>query len=78
MNYEEASTIEVKKVMAREEIEPLMIRTKKSNPMVVINTHKLIVNDPKLAPRYLVVQEQALTHFEYMFRLLGGDSMQAC
>ena len=46
--------------------------------MVVINTHNLIANDPKLAPRYLVVQEKVVTHFENMFRLLGYDSMQAC
>ena len=45
--------------------------------MVVITTHNLIANDPKLAPRYLAAQEQAITHFEDMFRLLGDDSMQA-
>jgi len=42
--------------------------------MVVINTHNLIANDPKLAPRYLATQEQAVTHFEDMFRFLGDDS----
>ena len=66
----------MKKVMAREEIEPLMIRVEQSNPMVVISTHNLIANDPKLAPRYLATQEQAVTHFEDMFRFLGDESMQ--
>jgi alkylhydroperoxidase/carboxymuconolactone decarboxylase family protein YurZ len=78
MNHEEARATEMKKVMAREEIEPLMIRVEQSNPIVVISTHNLIANDPNLAPRYLVAQEQAVTHFEDMFRLLGDDSTQAC
>ena len=46
MNHEEASSAEMKKVMAREETKPLMRRAAQSNPMVVINTHNLIVNDP--------------------------------
>ena len=54
-----------------------MIRVKQYNLMAVISTHNLIANDPKLAPRYLVAQEQVVTHFEHMFRLLGDDSMQA-
>jgi len=78
MNHEEARTIELKKVMEREETEPLMIRAEQSNPMVVINTDNLIANDPKLAPRYLVAREQVITQFEDMFRLLGDDNMQAC
>ena len=78
MNHEEARTIELKKVMEREETEPLMIRVEQSNPMVVINTDNLIANDPKLAPRYLVAREQVITQFEDMFRLLGDDNMQAC
>jgi len=45
--------------------------------MAVISAHNLISNDPQLAPRYLVAQEQAITHFEDMFRLLGDDNMQA-
>lgn len=55
-----------------------MIRAEKSNPMALINTHNLIANDPQLAPSYLAAQEQAITHFEDMFRLLGDDNMQAC
>ena len=78
MNHEEARAVEMKKVMAREETKPLMIRVEQSNPMVVISTHNLIANDPKLAPRYLVAQEQAVTHFEDMFRFLGDENMQPC
>ena len=55
-----------------------MIRAEQSNPIAVINTHNLIANDPKLAPKYLVAQEQVVTHFEDMFKLLGDDSKQAC
>jgi len=44
--------------------------------MIVISTHNLISNDPQPAPRYLVDQEQSITYFEDMFRLLGDDSMQ--
>jgi len=76
MNHEEERAIEMKKVMTREETEPLMTRAEQSNQMAVINAHNLIANDPKLAPRYLAAQEQAVTHFEDMFRLLGVDNMQ--
>ena len=61
MNHEEARAAEMKKVMAREETKSLMIRVEQSNPMDVINTHNLIANDPKLAPRYLPAQEQVVT-----------------
>ena len=77
MNHEEARATEMKKIMAREETKPLMIRAEQSNPMVVINTHNLIANDSQLAPRYLVAQEKTITHSKDMFRLLGDDNMQA-
>jgi len=64
MNHEEARATEMKKVMKIEDKKPLMIRVEQSNPMDVISTHNLIANDPKLSPRYLVAQEQAVTHFE--------------
>jgi len=40
----------MKRVLAREEKEPLFIRLEQTNSMVVIITHNLIANDPKLAP----------------------------
>lgn len=46
--------------------------------MALINTHNLIANDPQLALRYLAAQEQAISHFEDMFRLLGDDSIHSC
>jgi len=55
-----------------------MVRVEQSNPMAIINTHNLIANDPKLAPRYLVAQEQVATHLEDMFIFLGDDNQQAC
>ena len=57
INHEEASTTEMKKVMAREEKKTLMIRVEQSNLMVVISTHNLIANDPQLARRYLTAQK---------------------
>lgn len=78
MNHKEERDAEMKRIFAREQTEPLMIRAEKSNPMVVINTHNLISNDPQLAPRYHASQEKKITHFEDMFKLLGDDSMQSC
>ena len=77
MNHEESRAAEMKKIFAREKNEPLFIRAEQSNPMARINTHNLIANDPQLAPRYLAAQEQAISHFEDMFRLLGDDSIHA-
>jgi len=78
MNHEESRAAEMKIILAREKIETLFIRDEQSNPMALISTHNLIANDPQLAPRYLVAQEQAISHFEDMFRLLGDDSIYAC
>lgn len=64
----------MKRVLAREEAKPLFIILEHSNPMVVISTHILITNDPKLAPRYPILQEQAVTHFEDILILLGDDN----
>jgi len=50
MNHEESRVAEMKKILAREQIEPLMISAEQSGPMSLINTHNLIANDPHLAP----------------------------
>lgn len=76
MNHEEARAIGMKKVMAREEIKPLMIGAGQYNLMAIISTHNLIPNDPKLASRYLSSKEEVVTHFEDVFKFLGDDSMQ--
>jgi len=78
MNHENSRATKMKIILAREKNEPLFIRAKQSNPMVLISTHNLIENDPHLAPRYLVAQEQAISHFEDMFRLLRDDNIHAC
>ena len=77
MNHEEEIATNMEKLMAREETKPLMIKVEQSNPMAFIITHNLIANDPKLAPRYLAAQEQVVTHFEDMFRLLGDEKMKS-
>ena len=46
MNHEEARAVEMKRILEREQTNPLMIRAKQSNPMAVISTHNLIANDP--------------------------------
>ena len=46
--------------------------------MALISTHNLITNDPHLPPSYLSAQEQEISHFEDMFRLLGDDSIHPC
>ena len=78
MNHEEARVAEMKKVLAREQTKPLMIRVGQPNPNALISTHNLITNDPQVTPRYPSTQEKTITHFEDMFRLLGDDSMQSC
>lgn len=78
MNHEESRATEMKRILAREKNKLLFIRSKQSNPTALINTHNLIANDPLLALRYLAAQEQAISHFEDMFRLLGDDSIHAC
>ena len=45
--------------------------------MALISTHNLIINNPQRAPRYLVAQGQAISHFEDMFRLPRNDNMHA-
>ena len=46
--------------------------------MALISNHNLIANDPQLAPRYIATQEQEISRFEDMIRLLGDDSIHAC
>ena len=77
MNHEKSRAAQMKRILAREKNEPLFIRTKQSNPIVLISTHNLIANNPQLAPRYLTSQEQAISHFEDMFRLLRDDNIHA-
>ena len=77
MNQEESRAGHMKRTLAREKNEPLFIRVEQSNPMAIINTHNLIVNDRQLAPRYLAAQEQEISHFDNMFRLLRDDNIHA-
>ena len=77
MNHEEARVAEMKRILGREQTKPLMTRVEQSNPMALMSTHNLIANDPQLSPMYLSTQEQAISHFEDMFRLLGDDNIHA-
>lgn len=42
MNHEDKRAIEIKKLMAKEQNEPLMIKSEPSYPMALINTHQLL------------------------------------
>jgi len=77
INYEESRAAEMKRILSREQNEPLFIRAEQSNPMAIINNHNLITNDPQLVARYLASQEQKISHFEDMFRLLEDNSIHA-
>ena len=57
MNHEESRVAEMKRKLAREKNEPLIIRAEKSDPMALISTHNLISNYPQRAARYLAAQE---------------------
>jgi len=39
MNHDEERVAKMKRILAREQIEPLMIRAEQSNPMVLISKH---------------------------------------
>jgi len=78
LNHEESRATEMKRILTREQNEPLFIRAEQSNTKALINTHNIIVDDPQVAPRYLAAQEQEISHFMDMFRLLGEDSRHAC
>lgn len=77
MNHENSRAAKMKRILAREQNEPLFIRDEQSNPMALINTHNIIANDRQLAPRYLSTQEQTIPHFEDI-RLLRDDNIHAC
>ena len=79
MNHEELRATEMKRLLIKEQNEPLMIRAEPSDPMELISTHNLLANDPQIAPKYLAAnQAQAIAHFEDMQRLLGDDYVRAC
>ena len=78
INHEELRAAEMKRLLIKEQNEPLMIRAKPSDPMALINTHNFLSNDLQISPKYLANQEQAIAHFEDMFRLLGDDYVHAC
>lgn len=51
MTHEEVRDEEVKRVMEKEEKEPLYIRVELVSPMVVTSNHRIIYNDVDLAPK---------------------------
>jgi len=53
MNHEEKMAAEIKKFMAKEKNEPLMIRAEPADPMALISVHQLLANNPQSAPQYI-------------------------
>jgi len=78
MTHEETIIEEVKRVMEKEEKEPLYIKAKLMKSKDVISNHGLISNDATLAPKYIATQEQAIIHFKDTFKMSGSKSMQDC
>ena len=70
---EETREQEIRRVMRRENREPLHIREELLNPREVINNHMNIERDPELAERYLHTQAQAISHFDDVSTLLGDE-----
>lgn len=75
LTHEEIRDEEVKKVMAKEEKEPLYIKEELVSPATIINNDNLISYDSDLAPKYITTQEKSILHFEGTFRLLGIESL---
>lgn len=63
MNHEEARAKKVKRIVGKEEKEPIYIKEEKINSSVVINNHNIISNDAKTSPRYVATQELDISHF---------------
>lgn len=78
MGDEKTRAEEVKRIVEKEEREPLYIKTEQINSMVVISNHNIISNDAQIVLRYLDTQEHAILHFENTLRLLGSESQKAC
>ena len=53
MNHEELRATKIKKLMAKEQNEPLMIRVEPSDPMALINAHHFLANNPQISPMYI-------------------------
>ena len=51
--HEEIRVEEVKRIMEKEEMEPLYIKVELMSPKVVIRNHSLICNDIVLEPKYI-------------------------
>jgi len=71
LTHEETRAEEVKKVMTKEQKEPLYIRVELVSPKDVNNIHSLISNDVNLAPKYIATKEKVFLHFKYTFIILG-------
>ena len=63
MNHEELRAAEIRRLMIKEQNEPLMIKVEASDPMALISTHNLLAHNPQITPRYISDQAQDIAHF---------------
>jgi len=54
MSHEEKSATEIKKLMEKEQNEPLTIRAEPSDPMALISTHQLLVANRQSSLKYIL------------------------
>jgi len=78
MSHKEKRATKIKKLMEKEQNEPLMIRAKSSDPMALISTHQQRTANLESSPKYISDQAQAIAHFQDMERTLGDDFIHAC
>jgi len=75
MSHEEKRATKIKKLMAKERNEPLMIQAEPTDPMALISAHQCLVDNPQSVPKYINEQAQAIAHLEDMRDCL---EMTAC
>ena len=77
MVNEEARAQEVRRVMRRENREPIHIREKTFSCRGTIKNHLKIEKDDALVENYLNTQVQAMAHFDDASRFLGDECIMA-
>ena len=60
MNHEELRAAKIRRLMIKEQNEPLMIRAEPSDPMALISTHNLLAHNLQIATRHINDQAQPL------------------
>jgi len=78
MSHEDKRAVEIRKLMEKEQDEPLMIRANSKDPIALISTHRQLAADRQSAPKHINDQAQAIAHFKDIERLVREDCIHAC